>query len=139
MKTNDEIIDTLEKLREEQGLSISELARRVDMAKSAVSRYFNRTRQFPLNRADDFAKALDVDTEFLLGINVAKQNEYTTTINGTLVDLEKPITDLSIAYAFLEQEIFYRFGGYEPSKMTAEEILETANEIRKLALFAKKM
>ena len=49
MKTNDEIIKTLNDLRNREGISISELARRVDMAKSSVSRYFNGTREFPLN------------------------------------------------------------------------------------------
>lgn len=55
MRTNDEIIDLLNQLRKEKNLSISELARRVGMAKSALSRYFNKTREFPLNRVDDFA------------------------------------------------------------------------------------
>ena len=45
MRNNDEIIDILNKLKEEKGLSLSELARRVNMAKSALSRYFNKTRQ----------------------------------------------------------------------------------------------
>ena len=35
MRSNDEIIDLLNQLREEKNLSISELARRVGMAKSA--------------------------------------------------------------------------------------------------------
>lgn len=69
MKSNDEIIKTLEDLRaKENGMSISELARRVGMAKSAVSRYFNGTREFPLNKADDFAAVLHTTTEELLGL-----------------------------------------------------------------------
>lgn len=69
MRTNEEIVKILIDEKDKQNLSISELARRVDMAKSAVSRYFNFTREFPLNRADDFAKVLGISTEYLLGIS----------------------------------------------------------------------
>lgn len=72
MRSNDEIMDILDHLKEEKDLSISEIARRVGMAKSAVSRYFNRTREFPLSRLDDFAKAFNVDPEYLLGIDFPK-------------------------------------------------------------------
>lgn len=72
MRTNDEIIDLLNQLKEEKNLSVSEIARRVGMAKSAVSRYFNKTREFPLNRVDDFAKALGVKPEYILGLDFEK-------------------------------------------------------------------
>ena len=72
MRSNDEIMDILDQLKEKQDLSVSEIARRVGMAKSAVSRYFNRTREFPLNRVDDFAKAFHVKPEYLLGIDFPK-------------------------------------------------------------------
>lgn len=42
------------------------------MAKSALSRYFNKTREFPLNRVDDFARALDVKPEYILGLDFKK-------------------------------------------------------------------
>lgn len=74
MKTNEEIMATLEQLRAQQNVSISELARRVDMAKSSVSRYFNRTREFPLNYVDKFAKALHTTPEDLIGVIPADPN-----------------------------------------------------------------
>lgn len=73
MHTNDEIIDLIKDLCEEKNISLSELARRVGQAKSGVSRYFNKTRTFPLNRADVYAKALDVSSEYLLGVKPIKQ------------------------------------------------------------------
>lgn len=75
MRTNEEIVRILIDEKNKQKLSISELARRVDMAKSAVSRYFNFTREFPLNRADDFAKVLGISTEYLLGISKEDTND----------------------------------------------------------------
>ena len=70
MRTNEEIIDLIIRLCDENDISQSELARRVSIAKSAVSRYFNKTREFPLNRTRDFADALGVTTEYLLGIEL---------------------------------------------------------------------
>jgi len=67
MRTNDEIINILIKLKEEKGYSLTELAKKVGMAKSALSRYFNKNREFPLNRVNEFAKALGVTAEYILG------------------------------------------------------------------------
>ena len=69
MRTNDEIVNLIKELTDNRGYSISELARRVDMAKSAVSRYFNRTREFTLNRVNEFASALGVTPEYILGLS----------------------------------------------------------------------
>ena len=67
MRSNDEIVEIIDLKRKEKELSISELARRVGMAKSALSRYFNRTREFPFNRVEEFAKVLGISSEYLLG------------------------------------------------------------------------
>lgn len=72
MRTNEEIMNLLDELKDEKNLSISEIARRVGMAKSGVSRYFNRSREFPLNKVDDFAKAFNVPAEYILGIDFEK-------------------------------------------------------------------
>lgn len=69
MRSNDEIIDILSRLTDEKNMSMSELARRVGMAKSAVSRYFNKSREFPLNRVSDFASVLGVTSEYILGFD----------------------------------------------------------------------
>lgn len=80
MRTNDEIITIIKTTLKEQNMSLSELARRVGMAKSAVSRYLNLTREFPLNRAEDFANALHISTEYLLGFNGSEQTRQQDTM-----------------------------------------------------------
>ena len=75
MRNNDEIITIIKSAMKEQDMSLSELARRVGIAKSAVSRYLNLTREFPLNRSEDFAKALSISTEYLLGFDKSEQHE----------------------------------------------------------------
>ena len=68
MNTNDDIIDLIIRQKNLLGLSLSQLSREVGMAKSAVSCYLNKTRDFPLNRIPQFAKALDLSEEELLGM-----------------------------------------------------------------------
>lgn len=69
MRSSKEVIDYLNELRNQQNVSISELARRVNMSKSTVSLYFRKTREFPVNRLDDFAAALHTTPEDVLGVS----------------------------------------------------------------------
>ncbi|WP_436860404.1 LexA family protein [Staphylococcus caeli] len=75
MRNNDEIIKLVNQLMDQRDLSTSELARRLDIAKSSVSRYLNKTSQFPLNKVNDFAKVLKVSPEYLLGVGEHSQIE----------------------------------------------------------------
>ena len=75
MNSNKEVVELVKKLTEEQGMSMSELARRVGTAKSAISRYFNGTREFPLNKIEEFASALHTTPDFLLGMEYEPQTQ----------------------------------------------------------------
>lgn len=101
MRNNEEIVTIIENRTKEKGLSISELARRVDMAKSAISRYFNRTREFPLNKVDDFAKALDLDSAYILGFS--KEKTQLSDINTIYNDLE-PVRQKRV-FNFAEEQL----------------------------------
>lgn len=105
MKTNEEIMTIFDQLKEENHLSISEIARRVGMSKSAVSKYFNRTRSFPLSRIYDFAAALNVQAEDILATKnnkftpneivdlplISSVNKEALTISETTATLTRPI------------------------------------------------
>ncbi|TSO25323.1 helix-turn-helix transcriptional regulator [Lactobacillus sp. LL6] len=86
MRNNDEIIAYLDKLRKQQDLSLNELARETGMAKSSLSRYFNKTREFPINKVHLFAKALHTTSENILGFNTSNQD--------SIADLNSPILAL---------------------------------------------
>ncbi|MDW5525360.1 S24 family peptidase [Carnobacterium maltaromaticum] len=125
MRNNDEIIDILNKLKEEKGLSLSELARRVNMAKSALSRYFNKTRQFPLNRVEDFAEVLGVSSEFILGFDAnSKEIDITSIYN----ELKPPRQE--IVYKFAERQLKEQ---NESPKVVQLPIIEDDKEIEILS------
>lgn len=84
MKNNKEVVETVKQLTSEQNISMSELARRVGIAKSAISRYFNGTRELPLNRIEDFARALHTTSHFLLGVQPETQKGIQIPVLGTV-------------------------------------------------------
>ena len=95
MRTNNEIITLIQDRIDEKGMSMSELARRVGIAKSTMSRYFNRTREFPLNKTDDFAKVLGMTPEYLLGIQKVNniEPEILTIFNQLDEDRQANVID----------------------------------------------
>ncbi len=104
MRTNDEIISLIQEEAKKKGMSMSELARRVGIAKSTMSRYFNKTREFPLNKADDFARIFNITPEFLLGIQ--KENKEKPEILTIYNQLDEPRQEkvLDFANAQLDEQ-----------------------------------
>ena len=104
VRTNDEVIELIKEILQQKQISMSELARRVGMAKSAISRYLNKTREFPLNRAEDFARALGISTEYLLGVS--------------------PMTDIVSIYNKLEQPRQQKVYNFAESELEEQRCLE---------------
>ena len=104
MRTNEEIISLIQEEAKKKGMSMSELARRVGIAKSTMSRYFNKTREFPLNKADDFARIFNITPEFLLGIQ--KESKERPEILTIYNQLEEPRREkvLDFANAQLDEQ-----------------------------------
>ncbi len=104
MRTNEEIISLIQEEAKKKGMSMSELARRVGIAKSTMSRYFNKTREFPLNKADDFARIFNITPEFLLGIQ--KESKERPEILSIYNQLEEPRQEkvLDFANAQLDEQ-----------------------------------
>lgn len=98
MRTNDEIISFIQEIIEEKNISMSELARRVGIAKSTMSRYFNKNREFPLNKADEFAKVLGISPEYLLGIKETNDSEI-QEITSIFTQLEEQRKIKVLGYA----------------------------------------
>ena len=74
MRTNSEIVDIIIDLCNQRGWSLSEFARKLDLPKSSISRYFNKSRQLPINKINIFADTLGVSSEFLLGIKISNND-----------------------------------------------------------------
>ena len=69
MRSNSEIVDIIISLYQDKNWSLSEFARRLNFPKSSLSRYFNKSRELPINKVYKFAEVLGVPSEYILGIN----------------------------------------------------------------------
>lgn len=105
MRSNNEIINLIQDRLDEKGMSMSELARQVGIAKSTMSRYFNRTREFPLNKTDDFAKALGMTPEYLLGIQKENNIEPEILTIFNQLDEERQENVIDYATALLNEQV----------------------------------
>jgi hypothetical protein len=105
MRSNNEIINLIQDRIDEKGMSMSELARQVGIAKSTMSRYFNRTREFPLNKTDDFAKALGMTPEYLLGIQKVNNIEPEILTIFNQLDEERQSNVVDYATVLLNEQV----------------------------------
>ena len=105
MRTNNEIITLIQDRIDEKGMSMSELARRVGIAKSTMSRYFNRTREFPLNKTDDFAKVLGMTPEYLLGIQKVNNIEPEILSIFNQLDEDRQANVVDYATTLLNEQV----------------------------------
>jgi repressor LexA len=74
VRSSKEVIMEIKKLREAKGWSLDDLARRVGVAKSTLSRYENGQREFPINDVGLYANALDTTIERILGIGRSSED-----------------------------------------------------------------
>ncbi len=84
MNNSKTIIDLIKNRRIELGMSQRELAKLVGINNSTLSRYENFEREFPINDLPNFAKALNLDVNYLLGIENKKPNIDLNKIPGII-------------------------------------------------------
>lgn len=107
MRKSNEIVNEIKRLREARGWSLEDLARRVGLSKSTLSRYESGQRQFPINDIGKFADVLDVSIEHLLGLR--KQTDLVPLV-GTIC-----AGDGLLAEQNIEDYVQYPFrGGSQP-------------------------
>ena len=101
MRTNSEIVDIIIDLRNQKGWSLSEFARKLDLPKSSLSRYFNKSRQLPINKINLFSDVLGVSSEYLLGIQTIAsdrnktQNELLNVYNKLEINRQTKVYDFA--------------------------------------------
>lgn len=93
MNSNEKIIEIIKNRRLSLKLSLSEVARRMGIPKSTLSRYESLDRQFPLNQISNIASVLDLSPEDILGISSTETPSASPSIEETvniMKQLEKP-------------------------------------------------
>lgn len=98
MRSNDEIISLIQENIDEKGLSMSELARRVGIAKSSALLRGNSLVLLKYLDMVDFARALNITPEYLLGIQ-KESNVDQAEIISIYNKLEQPRQEKVLSYA----------------------------------------
>jgi transcriptional regulator with XRE-family HTH domain len=99
MRNNEEIISLIKSYLDNSSMSMSELASKSGVSKSTLSRYLSGSRVFPLNKADDFAKALGMTTEQFLNVKPSSHNDNQSAhdidniIENAMMFDGKPLTE----------------------------------------------
>lgn len=77
LRPSTEIIEIIKNRMKELNLNQKEVAEKTGISTSAISRYFNGSRDFPINDAPIFAKVLNIDLNYLLGIKTVEDLNLT--------------------------------------------------------------
>lgn len=81
MRTSIEVAKYIESLLEKRNIKASDLAKRTDLDKSTISRYFKGERKIPMDEIPKFANALGISPVELLVSNDTAVNNYTEVID----------------------------------------------------------
>lgn len=117
MNNSKEVIKLISDLRKEKKMSIDELAKRVGIAKSTLSRYESGQRDFPINDIGKYAQVLNVSIEYLLGLNkigVSNIDEYSylpTAISAGLPINVDGITNDQVEKISLPDSVMGKWAG----------------------------
>lgn len=92
-----EFSENLKILREEKGISQTELAKRLGVNKSLISAYENQERLPSLNVLSKLAYHFNVSMEFLLGINKNKTVDVSSLTTEQIAAVTNVINQFEIA------------------------------------------
>ncbi len=118
MNNNEKIMSIIVNRRKELGLSLSEVARRLDIPKSTLSRYENLQRQFPLELVHNISKVIDLDSRKILGLD--NSTDTTTIIENSIVS---EVIELMNKLDISSQENILNFARFEFSQ--AEQVAKS--------------
>ncbi|OIS52240.1 transcriptional regulator [Staphylococcus equorum] len=92
MRNSEQIGKYIKQIRQQKQMSVTDLAKKVDINKSTLSRYENGSRKIPMEDIADFANALGVTPEnIMFEQKEAKTNSFETIaahLNGGLTEEE---------------------------------------------------
>src|SRR5690625_7780341 len=88
MREPKEILNLIVKIKESKNITSQELAKRVGIAKSTLSRYESGERNLPINDIGKYASALGVDVAYLLGLERVVSVPNTSTYGYIAVGVD---------------------------------------------------
>lgn len=126
--------ERLKSLRKRKDLTQEDLAKNLNMSKSAISMYENDNRKPDYENLEIFADFFNVDLNYLLGHSeVENKYNYADRIKeekSNYISIPESFKSAEEAMKFiLNQEVLMAYGGYDLDKMSEEEIIDIAENM----------
>nr|DAM13491.1 MAG TPA: helix-turn-helix domain protein [Caudoviricetes sp.] len=115
---------TIQSLREEKNMTQKELADKINISYSVMNRIESGERPARDEEIKKIAKALDVSSDYLLGITGAKDSSD----EKSKLPLEFNTPEEAIEF-ILKQNAIMGFGGFDINELSDEEVVEFANSL----------
>jgi transcriptional regulator with XRE-family HTH domain len=119
--------DKLRQIRKEQKLTLRELNNLTNISISFLSDIENRRRNPSIDTLKIISKALNVEVSYFL------DEDSSSTKNNNILDnfpmVPKHFTDPEEARKYVMKHQIFAYGGFNPAKMSDEDILNFANEM----------
>lgn len=139
----------LRKILKDKKIDSKEFAEMLGVSTTYISYLLNDKRKPSFELLDKIAEKLNVSFDDILGDDSEKLSEdvnsikndirRTKDIASSLPVIPKEFTDPSEARAYISKHQIFGFGGFNPDKMSDDEILEFSNELlRQMELVAYK-
>jgi len=92
MRNSEQIGKYIKQIRQQRQMSVTDLAKKVDINKSTLSRYENGTRKIPMEDIADFANVLGVTTESIL-VEQKENNKNKSSFETIAAHLDGDLTE----------------------------------------------
>lgn len=118
----------LKELRLKKRLTQKELAEKLNMQNTAISKYELNERKPDTDTLIQLSKYFNVSVDYLLGNDTTKNSESNLNESNQkeYTEFETPQEAMKF---ILNQNVIMGFGGFDAEKMSDEEILNFANEL----------
>ena len=122
-----EVNERIKKRRLELQLSLKDVAKALGVAESTVSRYESKDIQnMGIDKIEALSKVLQCTPAYLMGW---EDNKEKYTNKKDFPAIPEKFTNAIDARAYVTSHQIFGFGGFEPNKMSDEDILNFANEM----------
>lgn len=124
---NKEVGIKLFNARKNLTMTRAELGKIVNLHESTIKRYEDgEIKSLDIEKLKEFARALNIDAAYLMGWEDSKEK---STNKKDFPVIPEKFTNAIDARAYVTSHQIFGFGGFEPNKMSDEDILNFANEM----------
>ncbi|AGK96601.1 helix-turn-helix domain-containing protein [Clostridium pasteurianum] len=119
----------IRELRKKKGLTQVDLAKLLNVSDRTIGFYENEQRDPDTTTLKKLADFFDVTIDYLLGRTDTNDTNKEINKTNSMPDIPAKFTDANLAREYVSKHQIFGANGFEPNKMSDDEILEFANAL----------